>query len=382
MSIPAIFPSRVKKEYIKFIRHGEWDIYYSCQHQYPYLVVEHFHPQMLKQKEKINRQAIEDPFRPDTAISNQCQLSLPIYDNLKRYGISPGHNAPAGTHQSTPEMWSNTFLFSNITPQEITFNAGVWVVLENWVKRLIRNPALSRVRCITGSPPASVNSQRSKRVWDPSSNKMITVRIPSHMFKIVLAQPRNINTFNKSTHIPVYVACFLYPNRPILPTPESWDLSKYRVMIPDIEKVTGYNMTPLINKLFDLKKQGQNAAIDRIESLETVVSLDFNLSAGLLIQMERAKYYHDLAYAKSRNELNKVWDDFMANKDRLQITELKHHAAYRDATATKLRDTSRVYNRKSMSSIKNKRTRRQKSGVKSTPKNTSRKTKKRNVIKK
>lgn len=345
MSIPSIFPTRVKKEHIKFIRHAEWDIYYSCMHQYPYLVVEHFHPQMLRQQQKIDRQSVEDPFRPDTKIAKHCQLTLPIYDNLKRYGLSPGHNAPAGTHRSTPSVWSDTFLFSNITPQEITFNAGVWVVLENWVKYLIRNPKLSRVRCITGSPPASPNSQRSRRVWDPDSQRMVTVRVPSQMFKIVLAQPRSINmstfTPSKSEIVPVYVACFLYPNRPILPSPETWDLTKYRVMIPDIEQATGFKLSPLINRLFDLSKKGQPPASERLQSLETVASLEFNMAPGLLIQMERAKYYHRLAYAKTHAELDKVWAEFLKDKDRLQITELKHHEAYRDAAAAKLRDTAR-----------------------------------------
>lgn len=338
MSIRDIFPARITKEHIKFIQHKEWNIYYSCMNRYPYLVVEYLDYHILKQQENINRQSIEDPFRPDPALSSVCQLTLPIYDNLKRYGLSPGHNAPAGTHLSNPSTWADTFLFSNMTPQEITFNAGTWVVLENWVKRLIRNPQLSRVRCITGSPAASKNSQRNRKVWDPNTKRMTLVHVPSQMFKIVLAQPR-YKPKQSDIPPPVYIACFLYPNRPVLPTPETWNLHKYRVMLPDIERVTGYKLSPLIDKLFNLRDQ--SPASQRLQSLETVVSLDFQLSPGLLIQMERAKYYYHLAYAKTQTELDKVWEDFMKNKDRLQITELKHHAAYRDATAAKLKDSSK-----------------------------------------
>lgn len=362
MSIPAIFPSRVKKEHIKYIKHSEWDIYYSCQNKYPYLVVEYLSPYILNQTTRIDRQAIEDPFLPDPKIVDHCQLSLPIYDNLKIHGLSPGHNAPAGTHRGSPSVWSETFLFSNMTPQEITFNAGIWVVLENWVKRQIRNPRISRVRCITGSPPSSDKSSHSKRVWDPTSKRMITVRVPSYMFKIVLAQPRifkkppvgkssakstkdkpNASIKNASytngsisKQEPVYIGCFLYPNKAVLPTPDTWNLAKYRVMLPDIEKVTGYRLGPLINRLYNLKGKGQAPAIERLESIENVANLDFNLASGLLIQMERAAYYHHLVYAKSKPQLDKVWNELQENKDRLQITEMKHHAAYRDAAMARL----------------------------------------------
>ena len=37
------------------------------------------------------------------------------------YGGSMGHNAPAGQHQTDMDIYYETFLLSNITPQEMVF---------------------------------------------------------------------------------------------------------------------------------------------------------------------------------------------------------------------------------------------------------------------
>lgn len=347
MSVPDIFPKQISKEHIKFIRRKEWDIFFSCKHRYPYVVVENLHPTILKQEVHIDRQSVEDPFRYDPKLSTACQLTLPVYDNLKRYGLSPGHNAPAGTHMSSPEVWSETFYFSNVTPQEITFNAGVWVILENWVKRLIRNPRLTRLRCITGSPPSISGNQGSRSVWDPATKRNTSVKVPKYMFKIILAEDRRKIIANNGIIVdsaPLYVACFLYPNKPIIPSAKTWDIKKYRVMIKDIEDVTGFNIHELIKRYYKVNP------IDRLESLETIASIDFYPSEGLKIQMERAMYYSRLAYAKSRRVLDRVWAELMKNHVRLQITDLSHHEKYRDARLGVL-EASQKYSKSNKSSI-------------------------------
>jgi len=347
MSIPEIFPKLANKERLNYLRKSEWDVYYSCKNRYPYLVVENLHPTILHQQQQINRQDIEDPFRPDPKIPPSCQLTLPIYDNLKRYGLSPGHNAPAGTHRSSLNVWSETFMFSNMTPQEITFNAGVWVILENWVKRLIRHPKLTRLRCITGSTPAGSGNKARRRVWDPSANRMTTVNVPSHMFKIIVSEDRRefqANVGKISDTAPLYVACFLYPNTSVIPTPKTWDLAKYRVMIDDIERLTGYSIYALIGRYY------KSNPIGRIESLEKVASIDFQPNDGLLIQMERAKYYYRLAYGKSRREIDKVWNELLKNAERLQISDLSHHEMYRNARLSVLNNSSQKHGYTSSSS--------------------------------
>ena len=56
------------------------------------------------------------------------------YRNYKKSGYSKGHLCPAGDRKFSEAAFNETFLTSNISPQKLDFNAGVWNRLEQKVR--------------------------------------------------------------------------------------------------------------------------------------------------------------------------------------------------------------------------------------------------------
>lgn len=52
------------------------------------------------------------------------------YKNFKNAGYSKGHLCPAGDRKFSEAAFNETFLTSNISPQNLKFNAGIWNRLE------------------------------------------------------------------------------------------------------------------------------------------------------------------------------------------------------------------------------------------------------------
>jgi len=52
------------------------------------------------------------------------------YKNYKKSGYSKGHLCPAGDRKFSKDAFNETFLTSNISPQKLDFNAGIWNRLE------------------------------------------------------------------------------------------------------------------------------------------------------------------------------------------------------------------------------------------------------------
>lgn len=138
---------------IYYLKKEDYEIYYSSCVKYPLLVVE---PIFRKHEEPIRRAEIDDPFGPDIELDENLQYSLDEYKTLMMYGGSMGHNAPAGQHKMSMDVYFSTFKFTNICPQEMVLNSGLWVLLENWTKnltRLVKTGKLYNAICFTGSIP-------------------------------------------------------------------------------------------------------------------------------------------------------------------------------------------------------------------------------------
>ena len=133
--VRSVFPDASKTEEIIYLQKQEWDVYYSTKNKWPYMILQQLGPQTgitRPGEEFVQRFDRPDPFMPDPVIPAEYSLTNTDYENYKKYGGSPGHNAPAAHHKTTIPINNETYLFSNITPQEIVFNAGAWVILENW----------------------------------------------------------------------------------------------------------------------------------------------------------------------------------------------------------------------------------------------------------
>ena len=188
------------------------------------------------------------------------------------YGGSPGHNAPAGFHKDSLENYKKTFLLSNITPQEVVFNSGRWVLLEKYCKNIINQ--YRNVRIITGSIPG----------LDRKFNDSV-INIPTHMWKIVIVYHDN----------KTYMVTYLMPNKPAT---DEEPISKFVISVTTLKK--------------RLEKVGIHIPFDQpdhaIPLIRLVFSLDVKMDEELKNQMESARLYGKLIYAKTLKELREVYN--------------------------------------------------------------------------
>ncbi|MFT4612071.1 MAG: endonuclease G [Glaciecola sp.] len=72
--------------------------------------------------------------RPYFEIDKTVKSGAAHWKNYKKSGYDRGHLCPAGDRKYTKVAHNETFLTSNISPQEHSFNAGIWNTLEQKVR--------------------------------------------------------------------------------------------------------------------------------------------------------------------------------------------------------------------------------------------------------
>ncbi len=158
-----------------------------------------------------------DDFRPDPQIPETAQL-----EDYRRSGYDRGHMAPAGSMKGSAKEMSESFLLTNMCPQNNRMNSGAWNRIEEWVRRQARNEGSLYV--ITG-PIYDLNEV-------PRVIGQTQVRVPDFFFKIVLDEtpPRKMIAFiaaNKDSY-----------KRPY----------QFVVSVDDVEEATGFNFFSAIDK--------------------------------------------------------------------------------------------------------------------------------------
>lgn len=151
-----------------------------------------------------------DNFRPDTSISTGSA-------ELKDYrgsGFDRGHLAPAGDMKWDRTAMSESFLMSNMSPQEPSFNRGIWKRLEEQV----RNWAIEKdsLFVLTGPVLESLVSSIGEN----------EVGVPGFYFKVLVDLSPPDHTF----------IAFMLPN-----TGSSGNLDQFAITVDSLEQVTGYD---------------------------------------------------------------------------------------------------------------------------------------------
>ncbi len=158
--------------------------------------------------------------------------------NYKNSGYDRGHLCPAGDRSISFETYNETFLTSNISPQDHDFNAGIWNRLEQKVRFWAEK--YDGVYVVTGG----VLKGNMKTIGDEN------VSVPNEFYKIIVdASNGNYKAI-----------AFVIPN---MPSSESF--YEYAVSIDEIEAKTGIDFFPNLpdyieNKMensIDLKSWGK-----------------------------------------------------------------------------------------------------------------------------
>ena len=150
--------------------------------------------------------------RPYFEIDDMVKTGAAHWRNYKKSGYDRGHLVPAGDRRASKKDYEETFLTSNISPQEHEFNAGIWNRLEQKTRYYAKR--YDELYVITGS------------IFNNSKDEIGTefVTVPSAFYKIMY---RNTNDGGK-------LLAFLIPHK------ESDDsIYTYITSVDDIEQQTG-----------------------------------------------------------------------------------------------------------------------------------------------
>ena len=151
-----------------------------------------------------------DNFRSDTSIATGSALLA----DYRGSGFDRGHLAPAGDMKWSRNAMSESFLLSNMSPQDPSFNRGIWKKLEDQV----RNWAVEKdsLYVVTGPVLSSVSSTIGKN----------EVGIPGYYFKVLVDLSPPDHSF----------IAFLMPNER-----SSEELASFAITVDSLELFTGYN---------------------------------------------------------------------------------------------------------------------------------------------
>lgn len=182
-------------------------VHYRYQTKTPEYVVERVTVAMATGPNKRR-----DDFRPDPEVPPQFRATLQDYAGQP---YDRGHVAAAGNNTHDPKAMSESFLLTNMVPQDKNNNRGVWKQMEtitrDWIVKY------GELFIISGT----IYNQQYKVIGNG-------VGVPDGLFKIIV-DPRNQR-----------VIAFMLPNAPM----GANDFPKYIVSVADIERATGITFFP------------------------------------------------------------------------------------------------------------------------------------------
>lgn len=170
--------------------------------------------------------------RPYFEIDKAIKTGAASWRNYKNSGYDRGHLCPAGDRRYSREAYDETFLTSNISPQEHDFNSGIWNTLEQKVRYWASK--YDGVFVITGG----VLKGDLKTIGSEE------VAVPNQFYKVIL----DYNSGNPK------VLAFLLPHKN-----SSQPLYEFVVSVDEVELLTGIDF---FSELDDTTENAIEAASD------------------------------------------------------------------------------------------------------------------------
>ena len=170
--------------------------------------------------------------RPYFEIDKAVKTGAAHWRNYKNSGYDRGHLCPAGDRRYSQAAHDETFLTSNISPQEHEFNSGIWNTLEQKVRYWASK--YDGVFVVTGG----VLNSDLKSIGDDH------VSVPSQFYKIVL----------DSNSGKTKMIAFLMPHEN-----SSLPLYEFVVSVDSLEGLTGIDFFPELNDEVENKLEASSS---------------------------------------------------------------------------------------------------------------------------
>lgn len=155
-----------------------------------------------------------DPLIPE---NKQANIISGNYKNAEGDNYVRGHQLPSADRTAI-EANSKTFYSTNITPQNYTFNGGIWVKIEEKVRSWAKDSDTDTLYVVTGC----VIDGSEKFVYDLDDKK---VTVPVGYYKTVLRLSNGEYSAN----------AFYFEHKPNTDT----DIKKYSISVDELEVKTG-----------------------------------------------------------------------------------------------------------------------------------------------
>lgn len=181
----------------------------------------------LTNAETVKRADRSNHFKEDPAISTRSASD----EDYSHSGYDRGHLAPASDMGWSTKSMDESFYYSNMSPQNPSFNRGIWKKLEtqvrNWAQShnaiyVVTGPVLKE-----GLPSIGPNR----------------VSVPEYYYKVIL----------DSQEPDSHGIGFILPNEP-----SKLPISAFAVTIDSVEKVTGLDFFPALPKGSQTTLEGTN----------------------------------------------------------------------------------------------------------------------------
>ena len=205
----------------EIVKHNYYTLSYSEKHE---------QAEWVAYELNKNHTSKNDFKRPYFVEDREVKSNSADWRNYKKSGYDKGHLCPAGDRTFNYDAFHETFLTSNISPQNHEFNRGIWNRLEQktrfWAKKY------DGVYVITGG----VLQGEMKSIGEED------VSVPNYFYKIIM------DTSNGE-----YKAiAFLIPNQA-----SSESYYNYVVSIDEIEKVTKIDFFPILEDSIENKLESE-----------------------------------------------------------------------------------------------------------------------------
>lgn len=173
--------------------------------------------------------------RPYFEIDKAVKTGAAHWRNYKKSGYDKGHLCPAGDRRFSKDAHDETFLTSNISPQNHQFNAGIWNTLEQKVRYWARK--YDGVFVITGG----ILKGDMKTIGEEN------VSVPNQFYKVL------IDTNSGNTKMIAFLMPHKDSNRP---------LYKFVVPVDEIEALTGIDFFSELEDGIENKLEASNSYKD------------------------------------------------------------------------------------------------------------------------
>ena len=234
----------------------------------------------LTRNEVLGTSERADDFREDPmVITGSATLS-----DYRSSGYDRGHLAPAADFKWSDDAMSDTFYMSNMTPQEPSFNRGIWADLE----AVVRNMAYDEGTIYVVTGPVLTDGPY-KTIGE---NK---VSVPKNFYKVVLKYDGDNSK----------AIGFVLENEN-----SDRDIESFALSVDEVEKITGIDFFPLLEDTIE----------ENVERKEDTSDWTFRI---YLPSSDEGNSSERLYVSDTGNPLEDVWYTLLTMFNEIKLSLIK-----------------------------------------------------------